>query len=270
MNEAQLVGQPKALVNLIAWCVSRRYLILVTTVAVTLGCIGVTYFISPQYQATAILVSVSTGSGSGSVLSSTLSQLGGLSGLGAIAGGSRDADAEEALAVLRSRSFLEGYIADEHLLPVIYSEAWDASREGWKLSGNSVPTLAKASKRFRDQIMVIKQDRRTGLTSLQVTWSDSAGAASWANGLIKRLNAEMRVRARDKAERSIAFLQQELSATTDISSRAALNRLMEAQVTARFLNTAPYRAITTPLLGPHSPTPKGGTTSLTRGVSRKA
>ena len=39
---------------------------------------------------------------------------------------------------------------------------------------------------------------------------------------------------------------------------------------ARFLNTAPYRAITTPLLGPYSPTPKGATTSLTRGEQMKA
>ena len=97
------------------------------------------------------------------------------------------------------------------------------------------PTSGEAFKLFNERIRTLIQDRKTGLKTLQIDWKDRNQAAVWANLLVQKLNAEMRKRALDKAEVSIAFLEKELNSTTEVVTRDAISRLIEIEIKRRML-----------------------------------
>lgn len=208
--------------------------LLIASVVVFAGAFtAVAFLMTPVYRASAVLVPASADR-----TSSLESVLGSLSSLTSIAGihvgpigGS---EAEEALAVLRSREFTEGFIAERQLMPELYARMWDAETKTWKVGADEQPSLAQAYKYF-NKLRTASQDKRTGLIEVTITWSNPEQAAQWVNELVARLNAVMRARAIDRTDASLGYLQRELSATSTIETREAISRLIEAQINKRML-----------------------------------
>jgi uncharacterized protein involved in exopolysaccharide biosynthesis len=215
----------------------RRRLWVIASVVVCLGgALAVAFTMTPVYRAASLLIpAANAGAGLGSSLGG---QLGGLGGIAALAGlklGSDGDQTEEALAVLRSRQFTETFIREKALMPVLYATEWNAATRTWNSSPGNEPTLAMAYRKFNREIRTVFQDKKTGLVTLQVDWTDRELATAWANELVSRLNAEMRRRAITQADASLKYLEQELSATSAIETRLAINRLVEGQVNSRMV-----------------------------------
>lgn len=193
-------------------------------------------WMTPIYRAVVLLMPASSerGNASGSG-NSALGQLGSVAALAGINVGSKDAETEEALAVLKSRNFIERFLSDEKLMPVLYASKWDASSGTWKGAPKKHPTSARAYRYFSEKILDVVQDKKTGLVTVQIDWQDRQAAAEWANKLIQRINAEMRARATAKVEASLQFLEKELASTSDLGTRDAINRLIESQVKQRMI-----------------------------------
>jgi len=189
------------------------------------------FLMTPIYQASAVLVPVA--SDAAGSLGSALTSLNSLtSHLGINAGPMGGTHTEEALAVLRSREFTEGFIADRQLMPELFADQWDAKAMRWKGGAGKQPTPDQAYKRF-NEIRTAWEDKTTGLIMLQLEWRDPGEAASWVNGLVARLNAVMRARAIQSAVAYTDYLQKELAATAQIETRQAISRLLEAQINQR-------------------------------------
>ena len=194
--------------------------------------------VTPHYRASVMLISASNERSS---LSSSMgSALGSLGGLAAIAGvnigGGYGTGTEEALAVLRSREFTEQFIVDHNLLPVIFHRRWDQKRNQWKSSiFFPLPTIAKGVMYFREKIESVSQDKKTGMTILEISWRDRNLAAEWANELVRRLNAEMRRRDMNRAQASIEYLEKELTVATVVATQDAISKLIEAQVKQKMI-----------------------------------
>jgi uncharacterized protein involved in exopolysaccharide biosynthesis len=190
---------------------------------------------TPTYRARTVLVPVSA---EGDVLSSgagsALGQLGGLASLAGINLGGHAAGVEEALAILKSRQFTESFIDRYQLLPILFDKKWNDQEGKWR-EGVEQPTLTKGFIYFDKNVRSVEQDKKTGLVTLEITWKNRDQAATWANNLIEQLNAEMRVRAIDKSNASVAYLEKELESTNLVASRDAINRLIEAQIKQRML-----------------------------------
>src|SRR5262249_46340657 len=162
--------------------------------------------------------------------------LGGLASLAGFAVGGGNTQTEESLAVLRSQEFTEAFIESLHLMPKLFPKRWDERTGTWKTGpGVEPPTLAQAFKYFDGRIRTISQDKKTGLVTVQIRWKNRQEATAWANALVERLNEEMRSRAITKTEASLGFLEKELNATAVVSTREAINRLIEAQIKQRML-----------------------------------
>jgi uncharacterized protein involved in exopolysaccharide biosynthesis len=82
-------------------------------------------------------------------------------------------------------------------------------------------------------VRTVTHDKKTDLVTVAIEWPDAAAAARMANELIARLNAEMRERAIVRTNAAVGYLQKELEATTAVDTRAAISRLMEAQINQR-------------------------------------
>lgn len=220
---------------LIARLSARRAWLITAVLVSTAAFVLAAFVMTPVYRAATVLISASEERNTmSSSLNSALGQLGGLASLAGITLGSSDNATEEALAVLRSRQFTERFISDLNLRPELFAEKWDAQRGEWKVRAERQPTPARAFKRFA-KLRTIKQDKKTGLVTLQIDWKDRLKAAQWSNELARRLNAEMRARAIENAEAALKFLERELESTTVVETRQAINRLIEAQVRQRMI-----------------------------------
>lgn len=188
----------------------------------------------PVYRAATVLVDARADNGGMSSIGAALSQLGNIASLARIniPGGGTHVD--EALAVLKSREFTEGFIKDQNLLPQLFADRWDAAAQRWKGEEKSWPTAAEGFKAF-DQIRSVAQAGRGGLITVSIEWTDPAQAAEWVNALVARLNSEMRARAIGDTNLSVSYLEKELAATSTIDTRQAINRLMEAQINQRMV-----------------------------------
>jgi uncharacterized protein involved in exopolysaccharide biosynthesis len=204
---------------------------LVGCVVVATGAfVAIALLMEPLYRATVTAVPTTADNGNSSE--------GTLGKLAALAGGDfafADSRAQEALAVLRSREFTQRFVEDLQLMPRMYADVWDEARDDWRV-GEERPTLAEACRDF-GEMMNASIDAKSGLVKVYVEWSDPALAALWANELVARLNRDMRKRAIDRAAVYMGYLQRQLNAAPEVTTRLAIGRLMEAQIRESMLAT---------------------------------
>src|SRR5688572_7968341 len=213
----------------------RRWWLIASVALFTSLFAAVAFLMTPIYRASTVAIPAMNDRSGLGALGPALGQLGGLASLAGINIGNPGSQTEEALAVLRSREFTEDFIRDRDLMPLFFADRWDAEARTWKGDAEDAPTLAQAFKYFDGSVRRILQDKKTSLVTLSIEWRDPVVAAAWANDLIARLNAEMRVRAIASTNASMGYLEKELGSTTTIETREAINRLIEAQINQRML-----------------------------------
>lgn len=214
---------------------SGRWWISASCVVFTAAFTAASLLMTPIYRATTVAVDASSGRDGMGSLGGALGQLGGLASLAGISVGGSSGQIEESLAVLRSREFTENFIRDRRLLPELFSERWDKKNARWTVPPEEQPTLAQAYRFFDNTVRNVARDKLTGLIKIDIEWKDPVKAATWANELVVRLNANMRARAIASSDASVGYLEKELTGTSVVETRQAINRLIEAQINQRML-----------------------------------
>lgn len=157
-----------------------------------------------------------------------LSQFGGIAGLGL---GSTSKVAES-VATLRSAALIETFINESNLLPILFKSRWDEEGKHWKegLLSRDPPTLWKAEQLFSDDVLSIKEDRKTGLLTLTIEWTNPELAALWANEIVARGNHYLRARAIDLSEKNLVYLNQQLEKTSVVELQSSIYSLIELEI----------------------------------------
>lgn len=205
--------------------------IFVIAIAVCLGgAVALALYTDPIYRAQTVLIPASSGS-DGAPLSRLASQYGSLASLAGISLSGDPTLKSESLATLESRAFLEEFIRERKLLPVIFADEWDAPNARWKTTNEArQPTIADAARVLGRRIMDVSEDRKTGLITLSIDWTDREMAARWANEIVARLNEHMRSRAIREAEQSITQLERELGQTDAVEVRQGIYMMIEREI----------------------------------------
>ncbi|WP_293003219.1 Wzz/FepE/Etk N-terminal domain-containing protein [Nevskia sp.] len=172
--------------------------------------------------------------------SSLLSGLGGSgAGLAALAGlnPNSDSNTQEAIAILKSRALIDQFIADKKLLPVLFNERWDAKNGRWKSQDSTilglfdgVPTANDGYERFNKKIRRVEEDRRSGLVTLSIEWSNPEQSAEWASELVNRANALLRSTAIERSQKSLTFLQEQAKKSSELEVRQAVFKLIDSEL----------------------------------------
>jgi uncharacterized protein involved in exopolysaccharide biosynthesis len=230
---------------------------LIVAIALVFVALGTTaaLLMPKTYRATAILAPSSETGADGrlAAIGSIASQF----GLGSLAGlaGSGDAKSAESIAVLQSGALTGRYIAENALLPALFSKQWDPRANRWKVNQAKVPTPWKAVQRFQ-KIRGVRSDSRTGLVTLTITWTDPELAAAWANGLVKMTNESLRAKAIEESERNIAYLNDQAQKTAVVEGRQTIYKLLEGELNkvmlARGTNEYAFRVLD-PAVAPEKP-----------------
>ncbi len=176
-------------------------------------------------------------------LSALAGQFGGLASMAGLNLGGVADSTETALATLKSRQFLETFLAEKDAAKLLFPEEWDEATKSWlvpkkRRGTDNAPTAEEVYTAFTQDSLSIAEDKKTGIVTLAIELRDPAVAAAWANDLIKRLNAHLRSQARTEAERNLAFLQDQLKETPFVEIREALYALIESQTQTAMLANA--------------------------------
>jgi len=158
-----------------------------------------------------------------------LAELGGLASIAGVNVARRNSD--EPLAVLQSRSFLREFIESENLLPVLFAKRWNAERSGWGVDdGTAPPDWRDGVKFMNEKVVSIAENRKTGLVTLAIEWTDPDTAARWANLLVAKLNAKIKSVTIESAKSRIDYLTVQMTNTQVIPLQQAMAELLEAEL----------------------------------------
>jgi uncharacterized protein involved in exopolysaccharide biosynthesis len=207
--------------------IGRHIVVLAICVVVSMVAAAILSFtLTPKYRSEVVVFPASSSGGMGD-LSGQLGGLASLAGINIGGGGGKKSD--EALEFLRSRTFTAGFIERHGLMPVLFAKQWDPSRNQWR-DPNDVPTIAEGVGKFSKKIRQIAEDKRTGVVTLSIIWSDRVAAAQWANALIAEADKALRDRAIAEQDRSVEYLKSESARTSTVEIGTAISKLMETEL----------------------------------------
>jgi len=199
-----------------------KKLIISIIASFTLASIFYALSLEKYYKSNILIVSAS-----GSQESSSLAGLLGSVSVGSsgkFSLGSNDYDSEISLSILKSRSFLESYIEEKNLLPILFKDEWNSEENDWLI--DEPPTLLDGYEAILDSFTI---DIDGSLITITVQWGESELTSLLANGIIKRVNDHIRNEAIEEGNESIFFLEGEIKKTNLSSAKQMLYRLVEQQ-----------------------------------------
>jgi uncharacterized protein involved in exopolysaccharide biosynthesis len=80
---------------------------------------------------------------------------------------------------------------------------------------------------LRKDVLNVDEDRKNGVTTVSMYWSDPTEAAKWTNDYIALSNEVIRTRAADDARRNIDYLTNQLKQISSVEVQHALYNLVE-------------------------------------------
>jgi uncharacterized protein involved in exopolysaccharide biosynthesis len=151
-------------------------------------------------------------------MSDALGQFGGLASLAGvnIRGG---ADGTP-IAVLRSREFAADFVSNPKTLAAL----------GDRMGDDQVVDPRDVADYFDRKVRAVEEDKRLGLVTVSIKWTDPDTAANWANTLIVQLNNKLRDRALAESQKNVDYLQREIAAAKVPSLQQSLGRVLEYEM----------------------------------------
>lgn len=228
---------PAAYSGLFSVAAIRRHGLLALVIALVGGlvCLLVSFAMTPVYVAQAVLLPVKADSGLGNLfpLPSALGELATMAGVS-----TGPNDATEALETLESRALTERFIRDNGLLDTLVEPSWLGRIVGRGNSMSPEKKLGLAVRRFRESVVDVSEDKRTGVVHLSVFWTDPKLAANWSNRLTSLVNQHLQSRALSESKRRLDYLNAEAERTNVVGVKEAVYRVIEAEIKARMLASA--------------------------------
>lgn len=224
-----------------------KWIIIAVTALFAVGAVFYALSLPNIYQSRALLAPSEGAQGGG--MAHMAGQLGGLASLAGINMGARPGDNKVAVAkaVLTSRRFISSFIEKYDLLPelmavkrwdqqnnrVIFDpELYDKTRGVWVREVDpprvSRPSAWEAYEAFRD-LLNVSQDKETGFVTVSVEHQSPHIAQQWATLLVQEVNQAMKEKDVVEAQRSIDFLQGQLSSVALADMRTVFYQLIEEQ-----------------------------------------
>lgn len=199
------------------------------TLAAILVSVIVAFAVTEKFDGVVVMVDADR-SRTGSLSAAMLGQFSGLAGLAGLDLSKFAEGSGSARAVLNSRMLVEEYITRNNLLPVLFADDWDATAKRWTTDTDETPTVWLGAKKFIEDVRRVEEDPTTGVITLTVEWEDPKVAAEWANGLAALANQIVRDRDLRDAEKSVAYLQGEITKTNIVGLQQVLYSLIESEM----------------------------------------
>jgi uncharacterized protein involved in exopolysaccharide biosynthesis len=207
-----------------------------------------------QYKATALLAPAQSDGGG---LSGALGQLGGLASLAGVSlGGGESSEGQIAQEIMKSWSYIEGFIADNDLAVElaavqgwskgsselqINDSVYDTENKQWLVENEAGVTGPPSSwslfKAFSERLAV-SEDKKSGLVSVSFEYYSPLIAKQWVDMYVESINRFMQQRQVDKVTRNIAYLQEQIGKTSIAEMQDVFYSIIEEQTKNKMLAEA--------------------------------
>ncbi|AZZ91661.1 LPS O-antigen length regulator [Hahella sp. KA22] len=206
------------------------------------------------YKSVAFLSPAGVASGADSSLAGGLGGLASLAGI-RLGGGGKN-KAELALAILKSKRFIVSFAKKEAIVvPLIAGERWDPLSETLILNekvydASSNHWLPAAMQPGRDapsdnliyqklfSRLTVAEDKRSGYVTISLQYYSPVLAKEWLEKLVSALNAEMKNKDIDDAQKNIEFLEAQAQRTDVIEVKRVIFDLIESEIRTAMLANA--------------------------------
>ena len=198
-----------------------------------------------QYKATALLAPAQSDGGG---LSGALGQLGGLASLAGVSiGGGESSESQIAQEIMKSWSFVEGFIADNDLAVEVYAaegwskgsnelqinqETYDSEDNQWLIEDEfgvvGPPSSWALFKAFSGRVAV-SEDKKSGLVSVSIEYYSPQIAKQWLDLYISAINKHMQARQVEKVSNNISYLEAQIGKTSIAEMREVFYTIIEEQ-----------------------------------------
>ena len=209
--------------------VREKWLIFFLTTLCMAGAIAAALLMTPIYKAEVLLEPISEDGKQGGGLMAQYGGLAAMAGIDIGGGGSNSKDTN--MAILQSRVFIEKFLHDENLMPILFSKQWNPETQNWKVEDpKQIPTLWNGVEYFTKGILKVSEDKKTNLVTLAIEWKDREQATRWANLLVKRINHHLKELAIQDTQKSMEYLNAELAKTSIVELQQAIVNILEGQI----------------------------------------
>lgn len=199
--------------------VANLNIIAISTIATTILAIIYAFSLPPIYKANAVITKAENNSGQ----SLSAGMLSGFGGIAEMAGFSMpSANTDTATAILNSRDFKTQFIKENDLLKVIFKDDWDEKANTWI---DEEPSYWSAVNIFNSNVSIATDP--DGLVNITVEWDDPEIVAYWANDMVEAINDRLRSDSIQESQKSLEYLQTEISKTSNTRSQTILSSLMQ-------------------------------------------
>ncbi|ADN75279.1 lipopolysaccharide biosynthesis protein [Ferrimonas balearica DSM 9799] len=224
-----------------------KWLVIAITSVFVVASVALALYLPNIYKSEALLAPASSEQAGG--LAGLAGQFGGLASLAGInlGGGGGVDKTTMAMEVMKSREFISHFVQKYELLaPLMAAKDWDAntnelvwdsdiydsSAKQWvrapKPPRGVEPSLQEAYEVF-SEVLQVSQDKQTSLVKVSVEHYSPYIAKQWVEWLVESINQEMKARDLQEAQRSIAYLENQLAQTRVAEMQTVLYQLIEEQ-----------------------------------------
>ena len=228
------------------------------------------------YKASAILAPASSEGGAVG-LAALAGQFGGLASMQGInlGGGGSDKTAL-ALEIIKSRSFIENYIAKHDLLiPIMAGENWDMATDTLILDSElydsvnskwirevnapkkTIPSSWEAYKEL-SELLSVSKDKTTSMVTIGIEYFSPIMAQQWLTWLISDVNDFMRDQDQKEAQDSIDYLTLQLESIQVTTMETVFYQLIEEQTKNMMLTKVKAEYVLKTIDPPQVPDEKEG------------
>jgi len=207
-----------------------------------------------QYKATALLAPAQSDGGG---ISGALGQMGGLASLAGISlGGGQSGEAQIAQEIMKSWSFIEGFITENNIALEVYaadgwnrgsntikinSSAYDSEANEWLIKDEAgvigPPSSWALFKKFKDRL-IVSEDKKSGLVSVSIEYYSPLIAKQWVDLYVESINQFMQQRQVATVSRNIEYLQAQISKTSIAKMQEVFYSIIEEQTKNKMLADA--------------------------------
>ncbi|MFT5758744.1 MAG: LPS O-antigen subunit length determinant protein (WzzB/FepE family) [Alteromonadaceae bacterium] len=223
-----------------------KWFIIVLTSCFAIGSAYIAIQKPNVYTAKGIFVPAQSDDGGG--LSNLASQFGGIASMAGInLGGGKGDDNQVAIVLLKSRSFLQRFIAEHELLPellaathwdkendlLVYNEKiYNSQTKKWTRSKppgrEIVPTPWEAYEKLLTLLSIQYQDKK-GIINISITFLSPELSTKWLKWLVADLNSYWRTQEKEEAENSIKYLQRQVELTNNSEMQSIFYSIIASQ-----------------------------------------
>ena len=237
----------------VLWAGSRK----IIAITAVFAFVSVIYALSlsDQYKATVLLAPAQSDS---SDLSGALGQLGGLASLAGVdIGGGDSSEAQMAQEIMKSWSFIDGFIADNDLAVelcavqdwsqgsnelLINDGVYDTENKQWLSSKNECDVRGPPSswvlfQAFSERL-VVSENKKSGLVSVSIEYYSPQIAKQWLDMYVAAINAHMQQRQMEKVTNNINYLQAQIEKTSIAEMREVFYTIIAEQTKNKMMTEA--------------------------------